>query len=104
MDMYQKIERIGPAQFEAEIKLVDGDGNEKITSQTYERCNSIYAAYKSLIKALRGLQDCTITLRTNHHQLSLELFEERAKNTTLANMLDDIIAINNIEIKNGKGE
>ncbi|WP_258434069.1 hypothetical protein [Heyndrickxia coagulans] len=102
--MYQKVERIGPAQFEAEIKLVDGDETEKITTRTYERCNSIYAAYKSLIKALRGLHDCTITLYTNHHQLSVELFEERAKNTTLANMLDDIIAINNVEIKNGKGE
>ncbi len=102
MDMYQKIERIGPAQFEAEIKLVDGDGNEKITSQTYERCNSIYAAYKSLIKALRGLQDCTITLQTNHHQLSVELSGERAKNTTLANMLDDILAAHNIKIEKGE--
>lgn len=102
MDMYQKIERIGPAQFEAEIKLVDGDGNEKITSQTYERCNSIYAAYKSLIKALRGLHDCTITLYTNHHQLSVELFKERAKNTTLANMLDDILAAHNIKIEKGE--
>nr|WP_017553581.1 hypothetical protein [Heyndrickxia coagulans] len=101
MDMYQKIERIGPAQFQAEIKLVDGDG-EKIMSQTYERCNSIYAAYKSLIKALRGLQDCTITLHTNHHQLSLELSGERAKNTTLANMLDDILAAHNIKIEKGE--
>ncbi|MED4311686.1 hypothetical protein P9210_03590 [Heyndrickxia coagulans] len=102
--MYQKIERIGPAQFEAEIKLVDGSGNEKITTRTYERCNSIFAAYKSLIIAIRGLHDCTVTLHTNHHQLSVELFHERAKNTTLANMLDDIIARNNLEIKNGKGE
>lgn len=102
MDMYQKIERIGPAQFEAEIKLVDGDETEKITTRTYERCNSIYAAYKSLIKALRGLQDCTVTLHTNHHQLSMELFEERAKNTTLANMLDDILAVNNIKIEKGE--
>lgn len=104
MDVYQKIERIGPAQFEAEIKLVDGDKTEKITTRTYERCNSIFAAYKSLIKALRGLHDCTVTLHTNHHQLSVELFHERSKNTTLANMLDDIIARNNLEIKNGKGE
>ncbi|MGG3707359.1 hypothetical protein [Heyndrickxia coagulans] len=104
MDMFQKIERIGPAQFQAEIKLVNGDGNEKITTRTYERCNSIFAAYKSLITALRGLHDCTITLYTNHHQLSVELFHERSKNTTLANMLDDITAINNLEIKNGKGE
>ncbi|MDL5039510.1 hypothetical protein [Heyndrickxia coagulans] len=102
MEMYQKIERIGPAQFEAEIKLVDGDGTEKITTRTYERCNSIYAAYKSLITALRGLHDCTVTLHTNHHQLSVELFHERAKNTTLANMLDDIITINNIKIEKGE--
>ncbi|WP_251460087.1 hypothetical protein [Weizmannia agrestimuris] len=104
MELYQKIERIGPARFEAEIKLVDDAGTEKVMTRTYERCNSIFVAYKSLITALRGLHDCTITLHTNHHQLSVELFHERAKNTTLANMLDDITAINNLEIKNGKGE
>ncbi|MEK5426964.1 hypothetical protein [Cytobacillus sp. FSL R7-0680] len=98
MYLKQKIERIDPAVFTAETTFTDKAGNVIVRSRTYERCNSIYAAYKSLVFALYDVEDCEVKFTTNHRQLNRELFEEKNKNTTLANMLDDVLAKNNIKL------
>ncbi|ALC81549.1 hypothetical protein [Bacillus gobiensis] len=98
MLLKQKIERVRPAEFIAETTLIDAEENAMVMNRTFERCNSIFAAYKSLILALRNVSDCDVELDSNHHQLKRELFGEKDENTTLSNMLADVLAKNNINL------
>lgn len=98
MLLQQKIERVGPGEFNATVKITDDDGNAIVTNRTYTKSNSIYPAYKSLIYALHDESDCTIKVESNHVQLMRELFEQSNKNTTLSNILADLLAKNNIKL------
>ncbi|GMN97978.1 hypothetical protein [Parageobacillus thermoglucosidasius] len=98
----QTVEMIAPATFDATVSVLDENGSEiKRTITRYERANEIYAAYKSLLKALNWLRrqgQVEIELFTNQKSLVNELNGSLNPNTTLNRILHESLTKQNASI------
>jgi ribonuclease HI len=98
----QTIKEIGPATFDATVSVFDETGSEiNRTITRYERANEIYAAYKSLLKALNWLRrhgQVEIELFTNQKSLVNELNGSLNPNTTLNRILNESLTKQNASI------
>jgi ribonuclease HI len=100
--IHQTINEIDPATFEATVSATNETG-ETISSATlvYERANEIYAAYKSLLKALNWLRrfgSVEIELFTNQKSLADELNGSLNPNTTLNLILREALTKQNARL------
>jgi ribonuclease HI len=97
--IHQTIKETGPASFEATVSATNEAG-ETISRATivYERSHEIYAAYKSLLKALNWLRrfgSVEIELFTNQKSLFNELNGSLNDNKTLYRILTEKMASQN---------
>jgi ribonuclease HI len=94
--IHQTIKEIAPATFEATVSAVDENGNTvNRVIVRYECANEIYAAYKSLLRALNWLRrygQVEIELFTNQESLVNELNGSLNDNTTLYRILTERMA------------
>ncbi|MED4918682.1 hypothetical protein [Geobacillus thermodenitrificans] len=100
--IHQMIKEIAPATFEATVSAVDENGNTvNRVIVRYERANEIYAAYKSLLRALNWLRrygQVEIDLITNQKSLVNELNGSLNSNTTLNRILNESLTKQNARI------
>ncbi|KPD00596.1 hypothetical protein LR69_01248 [Geobacillus sp. BCO2] len=100
--IHQTINEINPATFEATVSVFDETGSEiKRMITRYERANEIYAAYRSLLKALNWLRrhgPAEIELFTNQKSLADELNGSLNQNTTLNRILRETLTKQNASI------
>lgn len=100
--IHQTINEIDLATFETTVFVFDETGNEiNRTITRYERANEIYAAYKSLLKALNYIRrhgPAEIELFTNQKSLADELTGSLNPNTTLNRILRETLTKQNASI------
>jgi ribonuclease HI len=97
--IHQKIKEIGPATYEATVSATDEHG-DTVSHATivYERAHEVFAAYKSLLKALNWLRrfgSVEIELFTNQKSLFNELNGSLNDNKTLYRILTEKMASQN---------
>ncbi|MBA2869984.1 ribonuclease HI [Anoxybacillus calidus] len=98
----QTVRLIDSSTFEAIVSAVDEAGNTiNRATIVYERAHEIYAAYKSLFKALNWLRrygQVDIELITNQKSLVHELNGSLNSNTTLNRILNESLMKQNASI------
>lgn len=100
--IHQTIKETGPATFEATVSATNEVGETISRAKiVYERAHEIYAAYKSLLKALNWLRrygQVEIELITNQKSLVHELNGSLNSNTTLNRLLNESLTNQNASI------
>jgi len=98
MQIEQRIERTGPAEYLTVVTLRDGD-KERVFEKTYYKTSPIFSAYKSLIHVLRSLRNCDVTLESNNYEMLSEISNRSIENgMALLNIFEDVIERNNINV------
>lgn len=90
----QTIEHVGDAAYKVTLEI---DGNTY--EEHYERSNAVFPAYKTIINAIKTLENVShVTVTTNSEQLIYEYNKLPNKNATLLRQLRETAALKGVTL------
>ena len=98
MKIDMQIKRLSAGFYIVETQTND-NGELQEYNHTYEKSNSIFPLFRSLVLILRELEGVEVEITSNSDQFNEEMRTLDERNTSLVNMISDTVERNNLTLK-----